>query len=577
VGRSLDAILRIIGSSSFRTTLKLLTLCAVGFGLLIIGFTGQSMLASGSIELWYLHHSYLTNKEEVRKSKALIDKAVAAGYTGAIFWDSSFNMAGNEDRLKEVMNYAHQRHLKTMAEVAPFGWSNDVLTVNPNWAEAQRVIGTRFQVTPDGHGLTVKNSLPPPADLGQFSMPDSNVQVVANTATIIDPPGNARLRQNVSVQPWRQYHLSLSYKATGAHLGSPMVVVYDAGNLEKVRFVVYLRSSDKWSDLDYLFNSDDSTQVAVYMGIWGGAKGTIQFANVRLEETGLVWVVRRDGAPFKLYDSENPSKVFKPGADYDEVVDPEMQPSRHTFSHPYHGPSAFTLPPSTTLKPGQIVAADYYAAAPLANDNQMAMCLTNAGVFQWLSKNAEEVRKVAPPETGILLAYDELRQANSCLSCRAKNMTAGELLGWNFAETFGIYHQALPDSSFLVWNDMFDPYHNAHDNFFQVEGNLAGSWKGLPREVGILNWNLEKLKDSLTWFSGLDPQQPVRHEQVIAGFYDLPNAAAEARHEVSAAAGIPGIRGMMYTTWKDDYSKLKDFADAARAAWPDYLKSLPTK
>ena len=45
-----------------------------------------------SPELWYYHHSYLTNDEEASpKSKALIDKAAAAGYTGAVFWDSSFN------------------------------------------------------------------------------------------------------------------------------------------------------------------------------------------------------------------------------------------------------------------------------------------------------------------------------------------------------------------------------------------------------------------------------------------------------------------------------------------------------
>jgi hypothetical protein len=229
------------------------------------------------------------------------------------------------------------------------------------------------------------------------------------------------------------------------------------------------------------------------------------------------------------------------------------------------------------LKPGQIVAADYYAVTPLPHLKQVGMCMTDPGVFHWLGKNAHQVRRVAPPESDILLAYDEIRHANSCFSCRAKNMTAGELLAWNFDETFGIYHQALPDSAFWVWSDMFDPFHNARDSFFLVEGTLAGSWKGLPPEVSILNWNLEKLKDSLTWFSGLNPQQPIAHQQLIAGFYDRANAAAEARREAAEAAGIPGVRGLMYTTWSDDYSKLQDFAAAARAAWPDYLKSLPSK
>jgi hypothetical protein len=496
----------------------------------------------------------------------------------------------NKDRLKQVMKYARKKNLKTLAEVAPFGWSNDVLASNPNWAEAQRVNGTRFKVMPDGRHLQLQNSLPPlvngnfqSSDAGWFAMHDSNIKVEPNghqgrpAVTISDPPGNARLRQQVSVQPWRQYHLSLFYKATGAHLGSPMVVVYDAASTDKVRFVVYLHASEQWTYLDYLFNSADSSEVAIYMGVWGGAKGTVQFANVQLEETGLIWVAHREGAPFKVYDPQNPAKVYTPRIDYNEVVDPEMKPSTYTFHHSYHGPSDFTLPPTTSLKPGQIVAADYYAAAPLPNLNQIAMCLTEPGVFKWLGKNAAEVRKVAPPETGILLAYDELRQANSCAGCRAKNMTAGELLAWNFDETFGIYHQALPDSSFWVWNDMFDPYHNAHDHYFLVEGTLAGSWKGLPTEVGILNWNSDKRKESLTWFSGLNPEQPTFHPQMIAGFYDAPDAAEAARSEITAAMGIPGLRGLVYTTWNDDYSKLKAYADAARAAWPDYTRSVPAK
>ena len=592
-----SAILNIIFSVFQRANANLLTTCTIGVVLLAIGFTGQSILASNSIELWYLHHSYLTSEDAVQTSKALIDKAAAAGYTGAVFWDSSFSFMGNrdwdpdnEDRMKEVMKYARKRHLKIVAEVAPFGWSNDVLSANPNWAEAQRVIGARFEVTPDGRNLKVKNTLPPlvngnfgSSQAGWFALGDPDVKVVPGgyaghaALTIVNPAGNARIRQQLAVKPWHQYHLSFAYKATGPNPGSPMVAVYDAASLEKVRLAADLRSSGQWAILDYLFNSGDSTELAIYMGVWGGGKATVQFANIQLEETALVYLAHREGAPFKLYDPDNPSKVYTLGADYNEVTDPDMQPGRSDFHNIYHNPPPFTLPASTQLKPGQIVAADYYAVTPLPHEKQVGMCMTDPGVFRWLGKNAHQVRKVTPPESGILLAYDEIRHANSCFSCRAKNMTAGELLAWNFAETFGIYHQALPDSSFWVWSDMFDPNHNARDNFFQVEGTLAGSWKGLPPEVSILNWNLDKLKDSLTWFSGLNPEQPVAHQQMIAGYYDKSDAAAEARREAAEAAGIPGVRGLMYTTWNDDYSKLQDFADAARAAWPDYLKSVPNK
>ena len=560
----------------------------------MVAFTGQSILDSGGIELWYLHHSYLISDQAVQKSKALIDQAAAAGYTGVVFWDSSITlMSGrnwdpaHEARLKEVMTYARKRHLKTIAETAPFGWSNDVLKENPNWAEAQRVIGARFRVAADGKSLKPENSLKPlvngnfdMGETGWFAMGDPNIKIVPNAhegkpaVTIVNPAGNARLRQEVSVQPWRQYHLSLKYRAAGENIGSPIVAVYDVGSFEKLRFAAYLKKSEEWTDLEYLFNSGDSTELMVYMGVWGGAKGTIQFAAAQMEETALIWVAHREGAPFRVYDPENPTKLYEAGTDYNEVADPHMQPGDASFDRVFYSPPPFTLPASTQLKPRQIVAADYYAVTPLANYYQASLCMTEPGVFRWLTGNAREIKKVAPPETGILLAYDELRQANSCASCRAKNMTAGELLAWNFAETFGIYHQALPDSTFWVWNDMFDPFHNAHNHYYFVEGDLAGSWKGLPAEVSILNWAFEKPKESLNWFSGKNSEQPVAHQQIIAGFYDRGDAGVQARVEIGNAMGIPGIRGLMYTTWVDDYSKLKVYADAARAAWPEYLKSV---
>jgi hypothetical protein len=85
---------------------------------------------------------------------------------------------------------------------------------------------------------------------------------------------------------------------------------------------------------------------------------------------------------------------------------------------------------------------------------------------------------------------------------------------------------------------------------------------------------MDNLRASLTWFSGLDPKQNVAHPQMIAGFYDRGNGGAEATRELKEAAGIPGIVGMMYTTYNNDYSQLQNFAAAAKAGWPGYIASL---
>jgi hypothetical protein len=64
---------------------------------------------------------------------------------------------------------------------------------------------------------------------------------------------------------------------------------------------------------------------------------------------------------------------------------------------------------------------------------------------------------------------------------------------------------------------------------------------------------------------------------MIAGYYDKGNGSAEATKELKEAAGIPGVMGMMYTTYGDDYSQLEKFAAAAKAGWPEYLASLHKK
>ena len=122
---------------------------------------------------------------------------------------------------------------------------------------------------------------------------------------------------------------------------------------------------------------------------------------------------------------------------------------------------------------------------------------------------------------------------------------------------------------------MFDPYHNARDNYYHVEGDLTGSWKGVPSTVIIMNWNLGRLKESLTWFSGRDSRQPIPHRQVIAGFYDDGDGGVTAQRELSSAIGIPGVQGLMYVTWQDNYSQLESFANSARAHWGEYTASVP--
>ena len=550
-----------------------------------------------SPQLWYWHHSYLANDAAVQSSEALIDRAAAAGYTGVAFWDSSFNFmsdsfwpAENVARLHRVIDHAVAKGLKVIAPVAPFGFANDALQANPNWAEAQRIIGARFRVDASGKRLQLVNSFRalenPGFESGEstwFGTHDSGIALdttVAHSgrasAVIRNARGNARYRQQIALTPWRQYHLRLFYKSENFRGLSQLGVLDKSdGSKERLNAPIPAAGSHPWTQLDFTFNSQDSTAAWLYLGVWGGSSGTLWLDDIQIEETALVYVVRRDGAPLKVYDPSIPSIAYREGSDFNTIADPRLTASRTPFTDLYHDPAPVKLPSRTRLRPGQIVAIDFYAVFPIPGPMQVAMCLTEDGVLKWQRRNAEAIRNVLPPGAGILLQYDEIRQMNSCASCRAKQMSAAALLDWSVNQSARTYNSVFPGAPLYVWSDMFDPQHNARDHYYYVEGDLTGSWKDLPRSITVLNWNLDHLHDSLLWFSGEDRRQPVPHAQIIAGYYDKGDGAAAARSELDQAQGVSGILGLMYTTWGYDYSQLEPFAAAAKAGWNAYLGSVP--
>lgn len=560
-----------------------------------------SVADQAHMELWYWQHSYLSSDEALRSTEGLIDRAKRAGYTGVVFWDSSFSFLSdsfwpkeNTTRLQEALRYASNKKLKVIVTASPFGFSNDALQENPNWAESQRVVGSQFQVDARGRTLIPINGVAPLANggfeegqAGWFDLHDPGTAVDGETAhsgkasaAVRYAKGNGRFRQMVKLTPWRQYHLRLFYK-TREFQGLSQVEILEASGLQRYSPKLTLLNATfkapettDWQELDYSFSSRASTEAYVYFGVWGGSMGTIWFDDAALEETALVYVTRRPGTPVKVYNPDHPETVYQEGADYNYITDARMTSTRTPFTDSYHPPTPITLPSSTRLRPGQRVAIDSYSVFPIPGINDVGMCLTDQGVLDWQRRNALAIKSILPAGAGLLMEYDEMRQMNSCGSCRAKDMSAGQLLAWSVTQSTKLYRSILPGVPLYAWNDMFDPYHNAVKHYYNVEGDLSGSWKGLTPDVTVLNWNLAHLNESLRWFSGDAIGQATQHPQIIAGYYDSGDGAKAAITELHDAAGVPGINGLMYTTWGDDYSQMEAFADAARGHWGAYEESI---
>jgi hypothetical protein len=243
---------------------------------------------------------------------------------------------------------------------------------------------------------------------------------------------------------------------------------------------------------------------------------------------------------------------------------------------------------------GDTVAIDYHGVTPFYPTMDYApafACLTEPGVHDFNVRVARALSSIFPADSGFFMGYDELRIIDNCNGCKAAG-TPGQVLAANIQSMTDALVGAngvRPGARAYVWSDMFDKFHNAHDDYYFVDGDLAGSWKGVEAGVILFNWHPvgdvlqtspSDLNASLKFFAGVTPDQPVPHRQIISGYYDPAindpmRGCLAAQAEMAKAMGVPGILGMMYTTWADDYSQLENYANCARQAWDAYRKSVP--
>lgn len=222
---------------SFRTTISTIStiyntmhrfhvivrLCFLSF-LLTTAF-GQN----SSPELWYWQQAYPESPSDVSAIETQINQALSYGYTGVAFWSSTFSFMGspvhpanNVAYMQQLVLYAQSKGMKTTGTVAPYGFSDDALLNNPNWAEGEQVTGSQFTVNATKTALVSVNSFGGVVNpgfesglTGWFGLNDSNMGIdttVAHSGTasgyVTNATGNARFEQTLSVIPWRQYHAS---------------------------------------------------------------------------------------------------------------------------------------------------------------------------------------------------------------------------------------------------------------------------------------------------------------------------------------------------------------------------------
>jgi hypothetical protein len=531
---------------------------------------------------WLFVMKNMGQADNLAETLALLPRAQAAGYNAIVLSDGGLYDLRDDDpsyreNVLKLQREARKHGLDLIPCVMPIGYSGSITGVDRNLAEGMPVKDALFVVRGSEAALVPD----PPVSLpggdferaegdvfadwdmqdypGQSTFADQTVVHAGRTAVRMenipqaDPRwGHCRFSKAIAVKPFRQYHISAWVKTEDFEAPRSVNITVLAPT-EQERSLCYadldIKPTQDWAEYHIVFNSLNYDQVRLYFGTWEGKGGRIWWDDVQVEEIGLHNLLRRDGCPLEVRGEDG--TIYTEGVDFAPVSDPQLQPGVQ-----YHTPpSGIRLTPDSRLRDGERLRVSYYHSVVIG-DWQIMCCLSDPKVHDILRQQVQQVEELLHP-SAFFMQHDEIRMGNWDKACQDRHMTPGQLLADNVRKCTQIVRDISPNAKIWVWSDMFDPKHNAVDNYYLVNGTWAGSWEGLPPEVGIVNWAGHLKGANCAFFAERG------HEQVLAGYYDGDRDGAAITAWLRNAEGVSGITGAMYTTWQQNYRYLEPWALAA--------------
>lgn len=509
-------------------------------------------------QFWIYKSTNLLVPEQTEQTIQLLQRAAKAGYTHCLITDSKFSRLDDLpqryfENAAKVRKAAADAHIELVPAVFPVGYSNDLLHADPNLIEGLPVRDCEMVVT--NHAAQVIKDPALVIKGGDFthgqkgwSWKDETITFENGTATSRDPNGkNSRISQTIKLKPWRQYHISVRVRSND-YKGTPEVkVIGKNGRILNWDYLKVAPTQD-WKLHHVVFNSQEMSEATLYLGCWDGKTGEMQWDDATIEECPFVNLIRRSQAPLRVKTADG--RELKEGVDFQPLSDPLLG------TKPYAG--CYTVwhePPvlKTELPEGTKLLISYFHGVTV-HDDQAGICVSEPKTLELLKDQAKRVHALWGAK-GYFMSHDEIRVFN--WGERAKKQDAGELLAENASACVKILRELNPGGKIYVWGDMFDPNHNARNNYYLVNGDLKGSWEGLDKDVIMVPWAFELRDKSMAFHSERG------HRQIMAGFYDGP-PAPNAKGWMQSAKQFTGVEGIMYTTWVNDYSKLEEFIRAAK-------------
>jgi hypothetical protein len=541
---------------------------------------------------WVYVSDNLYVNENVKQLEQLLKRAQKAGYNGVLFTDyKTFTwwQLGDAQRWRKnaqkLRSITKELQMELVVCVFPFGYAGSLLWHDVNLASGMSVKKAPLKVAggylePTQTAQIINSSFEEHEnhkalhynfqdDIGKGSFidreikKDGKISIRFENVGDVNQHGHGRICQEVKVLPWQQYRIRAWMKTEDLTGGEIKIIVLADGRVlqwqhlqfrqgDRLRYINQVQNlTTDWVEQCVTFNSLENDSVLIYMGMWGGRKGKIWWDDLRIEAVPALNIIRRDSLPIEVVGEDG--TTYQQGLDYEPIIDLRLGKLQWAGSYDtHHDPPRIVLTEKTRIKPNETVFLSCYHPT-LVYSGQVNCSLSEPKVFELCKQQIENTEDALQPD-GYLMSHDEIRCAGWEPDQTKKFKSSGQLLAYNIKTCYQIIRDTVGNKPVYLWSDMFDPHHNAHENYYLVNNTFTGSWEGLDNDIVIMKWGGgERAKPGLQFFSDRG------HSQMVAAYYDG-DVQSDGQMWKEAMKQIPDIIGIMYTTWQNDYSDLEKFA-----------------
>ena len=543
--------------------------------ILVLFFAFMSTLCEGKVYpyRWVYVSSSLRRDSDVEKITQIIKTASEHVLNGMVFSAGldriDLQPPDYFSRLEEVKRISEKYNVEIIPIIFSAGYGGTVLGHDKNLAAGIPVRDALF-VVEDGKAHLVPD---PPVEIvnrgfeeyegnnlkgynfhdrpGDVSFVDREIFKTGKASLRFEnfgryEYGHARVMQEVKVKPHCCYRLSCWVKTEELKPdGSFRMLVMSQDGRNLAPWEPGIASTTDWRKVVMGFNSLNYGSVKVYAGVWGGKSGKFWVDDFEIEEVGLLNILRRPGTPVTVKSAET-GMVYEEGKDFAPINDPKLN-----FRFDHDAPLIEIIPESR-IKDGERLRVSYYHGMGV-NRGQVSVCMSEPKLYEIWKEQAKLIHQYLAPGK-YLLSMDEIRAGGSCEACKSRNITMAQILGDCITKQVQMIHDVNPEAEIFIWSDMLDPNHNAHGNYYLVDGDFTGSWNYIPKDLVIVCWYYNKRNESLEFFSSLG-------FRTLAGAYYDGDTLDNPKGWLETLDRTPKACGIMYTTWRNKYELLAPFGD----------------